>query len=146
MKWQFQAEDHNRQDKAKKADYRGEMVERGRSDAPTISESLYPKIEAKKEEVKRFRRAKFFLGGKKFRFGWPLEHFSKINGLSIADPKTVDVFNSIKESAQHDMKLLEVAIMKGSATRKKVFGFAVWRVEFDVCAVNKSLKCDQIEP
>jgi hypothetical protein len=147
MKWQFQAEAHNRQNKAKKPDYRGEMIERSRSEGPTAMQrvlaSSYPKIEAKRDWVRKIRRFRFFLNGMQYRIGWSIDHFAKINGLPPAEKTTKAVFDTIRESAADDMQLIEPAIMKGTAIPRRLFGgmIMVWDIEFEA----PTLRCDEVK-
>jgi hypothetical protein len=107
MKWQFQAEDHNRHDKTKKADYVGEMRLRGRSEGPTEMERISAKIEAKKDWVRKIRKCRFFLNGMQYMFGWTHEHFAKINGLPPKEKTTKAAFDIMQASATDDMRLIE---------------------------------------
>jgi hypothetical protein len=48
METKFLHEHHNRQDKTRKPDYRGEMIERGRSEPSNVTERLNAKIQVKR--------------------------------------------------------------------------------------------------
>ncbi|MBM3838501.1 MAG: hypothetical protein FJ398_11150 [Verrucomicrobia bacterium] len=123
MKTQFLHEHHNRQDKARKPDYRGEMIERGRSEPSNITERLNAKVEIKKDTVRRWRKQRFFYGGRVLKLGWPLEHFAKVNALPPAEPSTKKAYDAIRAVAERDMERITTAIMKtGTVRYRRLFG------------------------
>ncbi|MBE0541353.1 MAG: hypothetical protein IH623_08205 [Verrucomicrobia bacterium] len=130
MKKQFLHEHHNRQDKRLKLDYRVEISERGRSEASSDTEKLNAKVQsrpksikAKRETVRRWRRAKFFHAGHVVKLGWPLAQFAKANALPSAEPTTKAAHDAIRAVAERDMQKISDAIMSGFVRYKRPFVF-----------------------
>lgn len=149
MKDQFLREHHARQDKAKKPDYRGEMIERGRS--PPSAQ--YPGALAaakrladapiKYQVIKNLRKAGLFLGKHHFVPGWSLEQFATDNGLVASEPATKAAYDAIRHAAFHDMDRLTTAIMRGTVrtTRQRGGGMT-----FHVSYTISGLKCQISRP
>jgi hypothetical protein len=158
MDSKFQHEQHNRQDKARKPDYREELREK----PPTYNhwpdpERLQARNEARKdamrwEAMRRVRRRRFFLGGHQFRIGWPLDHFAKTYGLAVGEPRTKLAYDKIRSAAESDMERISEAILKGSVRRLQMYvrdwcvngagrvSLAGYTVEWSV----QNITCDEI--
>jgi len=143
MKTQFLHEHHNRQDNARKSDYRREMIERGRSEPSNDTERLNAKIEIKKDTVRRWRKQRFFHGGRVLKLGWPLEHFAKMNALPPAEPSTKEAYDAIRVVAERDMERITTAIMKtGTVRYRRLFGsLTIPYVEWECSGIE----CDEIK-
>ena len=142
MKIQFLHEYHNRQDKARKPDYRGEMVERGRSEPSNVTERVNAKVEAKKDTIRQWRKMRFFHGGRVFKLGWPLEHFAKINALPPTEAATKQAFDGLRAMAERDMQRISTAIMKGTVRYRRLFGYlTIPYVEWEC----DGIECDEIK-
>lgn len=113
MKRQFLHEAHNRQDKARKPDYRG-----GGSNTLSVE---FQTLMAKERERRRMRKSRFFLNGHEFKIGYSLSEFARVNGLPEAEPATRKAFDEIRFAACNDLEILWKAIMKGSAGKIRVF-------------------------
>jgi hypothetical protein len=143
MKKQFLHEDHNRQDKAKKPDYGPEIIERGRSEPPNVTQRLVAKAEAKRDTIRRWRRKKFFSAGKVLKLGWPLEHFAKMNSMSPQFPETKVAYDNLRAMAERDMERIAAGVMKGTARQHRLFGafvspYVAWECSADI-------ECDEIK-
>ena len=123
MKTQFLHDHNNRQDKARKPDYREEMIERGRSQPSNDTERLNAKIEVKKDRIRQIRKHRFIYGSRAIKLGWSLEHFAKVNTLPPEDPNTQKAYEEIKAMAERDMEKISTAIMKkGTIRYRRLFG------------------------
>jgi hypothetical protein len=133
MKKQFLHEQHNRQDKTQKPDYREEIVELGRPKQSNVTERLIKKIQsssesiaAKNEEINALMsKAKFHHAGRVIKLRWPLEHFAKANLLSPTEPSTKEAYDVIKVIAERDMEKISSAIIKGTVRHKRLFGLSL---------------------
>lgn len=192
MKKSLLHEHHNRQDKAKKPDYRESMRERPRSDGPGIITKLLEKHEQrkayagdakkqnaleirfmdqlregtigfrssqpqrskvltlsevhdliKKEELRKWRKAKFKLADHVLKLGWQLEHFAKINHLPPDAPDTQELFTKLKSCAQMDLQTIEKRIQRGRIFYAPILqNWIVPGVEWD--RAIPTLNCDEI--
>jgi hypothetical protein len=149
MKSQFLHEHHNRTEKAHKPDYKEEL----RDKPPTYAyspdiERLTAKREAREHEVRRLRRSRFFLNSHQYKFGWPLDHFAKINGLPAGEPATQQAYERIKAAAELDMEAIKEAIMKGSVRKQSIYMKGFGRLSLGVLGVEweaTGLRCDEIK-
>lgn len=93
------------------------------------------------------RRRHFILDGYQYKFGWPLEHFAKINGLGAGDDTTKQIYKRTMSAAEQDMKAISAAIMKGNVRKRSVYFRGGFRlslglgVEWEV----SGLRCDEIK-
>lgn len=150
MKRQLLHENHNRQDKAQKGDYREDF----RDKPPTYTkmpdaDRLRRRREAREREIKRVRSMRFFVGGLQVKFGWPLSHFATVNGLPGDAPATKAAFDHIKTAAESDMLKLTAAINQGSVQGLKVrnLGGGTSTLSSILVAVwtpPDGLRCDEI--
>jgi len=148
MKTQFLHEHHNRLEKAYKPEYKADLRDKPRTYAysPDI-EKLRAKREAREQEVRRMRRARFFRDGHQYKFAWLVDHFAKVNGLPSEDPITEQAYERIKSAAEADMEIMKTAIMKGSVRKRTVYMKGVGRLSLGVLGVEweaTGLQCDEI--
>ena len=159
MKRQFRQEEHNRQDKAKRADYQDEMRLKGPTyarcpDLARLTSNHEPPLalesirRAKEYEVARIRRCLFVLGGHQFKLGWPEHRFAKVNGLVVGDPTAKQVYQRIKAAARADMKTITVAIMEAGVHRVQTFTKRFGRFALSnlrVARTVEGLQCDEFK-
>ena len=119
MKKELLREHHNRQDKTRKPDYRGEMAERGRSEQTTTdSQRLIGRAGARTNLLQTIRKQRFVLDGLSFKFGWNLDVFARKNNLSAADGKTSALMESLRQAAERDITAFAERI-KNAPIRKQ---------------------------
>jgi len=104
LKTQFLHEHHNRQDKARKPDYKEGMIAKGCSEAaPTPSARLCARADARARLILEIRKRRFVYRGLDFRFGWDLEVFARKNKLPLNDDKTIALMEEVRRVAQSDL-------------------------------------------
>ena len=110
MKTQILHEYHNRQDKAKKPDYRPEMIERGRSDQlPTASSRLIGRASAREDLIQTIRKHRFVHRNLSFKFGWNIEVFARKNSLPV-DENTKVAMETVRQAAERDVEAFATRI------------------------------------
>jgi hypothetical protein len=122
MQKQFLHEDHNRQDKAKKPDYRPEMIERGRSEpTPTDSSRLVARASARENLLQTIRKHRFVYQRLSFKFGWNLEVFARKNSLPIDDALTKEAMETVRRAAERDVELFAARIKVAPMRKQGIF-------------------------
>lgn len=76
MKWKFQREEHNRQDKVKKPDYREDFLAKSPYDAMP----LHP---FKSKLIRRYEQGAYFFKDKHLRLHWSWKHYAQVNKLEM---------------------------------------------------------------
>jgi hypothetical protein len=148
MKRQFLHEYHNRLEKAHKPEYREDLRDKPRtySYSPDI-EKLRARREAREQEVRRMRRARFFRNSHQYKLGWSVDHFAQVNGLPPGDSITREAYERIKSAAEVDMEVIRTAIMNGSVRKRSIYMKGVGRLSLGVLGVvweATGLQCDEI--
>lgn len=144
MEDKFRKEDHNRQDKARKADYRQDLVQESQRKAdPEHVRSFKVETLHRGDLIKRYREGSYFNYQTWIGLDWNLEQFASRNRLSIADPATRLAFNHNKKYAERDFAAIVEAIRSGKAKWDYYGRECEWgpRVEIKV-----RLRCDIVVP
>ena len=104
MKHQFLRENHNRQDKAKKPDYRPEMLARSRSGPVTTGTSAaLARAGARERLLHEIRKQRFLYAGLNFKFGWNLETFARKNSIPPESDETIKAMQNVQAAAERDV-------------------------------------------
>ena len=121
MKTQLLHEHHNRQDKARKPDYREKMIKNGRTEpVPTASSRLVGRAVARDELVQTIRKHRFVYHGLDFKFGWSLDVFARKNGLPV-DGKTEESMGIVQQAAQRDVDAFAAKIKIATIRKQGIF-------------------------
>ncbi|MDB6024828.1 MAG: hypothetical protein JWM68_1051 [Verrucomicrobiales bacterium] len=90
MKWQFLRDHHRRQDKALKAHYRDEMLQKRKGpDRTSVARHASMRKRMLRFFELEFYEALFLYEDYQFRFGFSLKRFSRINGIDETAGKRV---------------------------------------------------------
>ena len=92
------------------------------------------------------RRRGFILGGHQYKFGRSVEHFAKVNGLTVGDAMTNQAYKRTKAAAEADLKVITAGIMKGSVRQRSVYLKGGLRISLGL-GVDwevSGLQCDEI--
>jgi hypothetical protein len=87
------------------------------------------------------------MDGHQFKFGWPLEHFAKVNGLAAGDAATKQAYQKTRSAAEADMKAIAASIMKGSVRQRSIYFKGGIRVSLGLGVEWEAsgLRCDEIK-
>jgi len=137
MKMQLLRERHNRQDKTRKPDYHIEMAERGRSEqATTDSQRLLGRASARVDFLQTVRKHRFVLDGFGFKFGWNLEVFARKNNLSVADSKTADLMERLRQAAERDFTAFAERIETAPMRKRGIFYYFDYETPKTECQMH----------
>jgi hypothetical protein len=110
VKTQFLHEHHNRQDKARKPEYRQDMLEKGRpASVASGSSRALARAKAPEELIANIRKCRFVFRGHNFKFGWSLDVFARKNCLPL-DQKAGAAMQAAQEAAQRDVDAFSARI------------------------------------
>ena len=138
MKWQFQPEDHNRQDKTRKPNYREEFVAESQFKAsPIYLESFKQHLKASKaisdhhsafkgKLALKYYKGLFFLENNRLQFCWNFKDYIKNNAINDHFSR---VWRQHQKAADHDFEAILDAIRNARAFR---IGADKLRVVFSV--------------
>lgn len=113
MDWKFQRENHNRQDKAHKPDYREDFLGKSHFKAtPPHLESLKEIWAFKGQLIRRYEQATFLFGGRYLRLDWTLKEYAQANNLNENVNRR---FKPHKVAAERDLQTIRDAIRNAHA-------------------------------
>lgn len=114
MQWKLQREEHNRQDKAKKPDYREDfLVESHYKATPLHLESLKDILLYKSELIRRYEMGAYFIEDRYLRLHWSLKQYARVNKLETLVNRR---YKPHRASAIHDFHAIREAIRNAPAT------------------------------
>jgi hypothetical protein len=140
VKFQFQKEDHNRQDKTKKGDYIEEIRERGPTDGSWSGvnmENIQKRKRIRDAELEQAATLFFVYGKWLYQNTAKLSYFAQLNSkhATSGDPELEAAFQKCRRNWQVDFPKILSAIKRGIIERPKGFpkglrGFEVVRWEW----------------
>lgn len=140
MQWKFQKECHNRQDKAKKPDYREDFIAESQYKAtPLHLESFKDILLYKSELIRRYEHAGFYIEDRRLRIGWNIKQYAEDNKLETMVSRR---YKPHRAAAIQDFQAITEAIRNAQAE----WVFRNERQQLQVVFKVRVLQCDFIIP
>ena len=140
MQWKFQREDHNRQDKAKKPDYREDfLAESNYKATPLHLESFKEILLFKSELIRRYEQGAYFLEHRHLRLHWSLKQYAQVNKLEALVNRR---YKPHRAAAIQDVRAIRDAIRNAQA----VWGFSRKGQQQPQVIFTVRLRCDCVIP
>jgi hypothetical protein len=142
MEWKLQREDHNRQDKKWKPDYREALAgESQRKSTPQHLERFREESAHKQDLIRRYQAGRYHLSSCWLCLDWTLDTFASRNKLDPNSSETRQIFTRHRRAAERDFEAIRTAVRAAAVT----CGYydCEWqpRAEFRV-----RLSCDIVAP
>lgn len=117
MDWKLQKEDHNRQEKRLKPDYREALSEESqRKSMPEHLERFREESAHKQDLIRRYQAGRYNLGSQWLSLDWSFETFASKNKLDPNSSAIHEIFMRHRRSAEKDSEAIRTAVRGATVT------------------------------